>query len=144
MFCNAGNAMRLKITGLMILGCLLSMSAGATQPWYSAELVATGSQLFQQHCAECHGANAEGTSEWKKTDATGHYPPPPLNGSAHAWHHSIPQLARSIKQGGQQLGGVMPGFADKLDDQQILALIAFFQSKWPTEIYDRWHNRHMQ
>ena len=96
--------MRLKITGMMILGCLLSMSAGATQPWYNAELVATGSPLFQQHCAECHGANAEGTREWKKTDASGHYPPPPLNGSAHAWHHSIPQLARSIKQGGQQLG----------------------------------------
>ena len=127
-----------------MLGCLLSMPAGATQPWYNAELVATGSQLFQQHCAECHGANAEGTREWKKADASGHYPPPPLNGSAHAWHHSIPQLARSIKQGSQQLGGVMPGFADKLDDQQILALIAFFQSKWPTEIYDSWHNRHMQ
>jgi len=136
--------MRLKITGLMLPGCLLSMSANAAQPWYNVELVATGSQLFQQHCAECHGANAEGTREWKKTDASGHYPPPPLNGSAHAWHHSIPQLARSIKQGGQQLGGVMPGFDDKLDDQQILALIAFFQSKWPTEIYDRWHNRHMQ
>ena len=103
-----------------------------------------GEKLYIQHCAECHGANAEGTREWKKTDASGHYPPSPLNGSAHAWHHSIPQLARSIKQGGQQLGGVMPGFADKLDDQQILALIAFFQSKWPTEIYDRWHNRHMQ
>ena len=127
-----------------MLGWLLSMSADATQPWYNAKLVATGSQLFQQHCAECHGANAEGTREWKKTDASGHYPPPPLDGSAHAWHHSIPQLARSIKQGGQQLGGVMPGFDDKLDDQQILALIAFFQSKWPTEIYDRWHNRYMQ
>ena len=125
-------------------GCLLSMSASATQPWYNAELVATGSQLFQQHCAECHGANVEGTREWKKTDASGHYPPPPLNGSAHAWHHSIPQLARFIKQGGQQLGGVMAGFGDKLGDQQILALIAFFQSKWPTEIYHRWHNRHMQ
>ena len=136
--------MRLKTTGLVLLGWLLSMSVSATQPWYNTELVATGSQLFQQHCAECHGANAEGTREWKKIDASGHYPPPPLDGSAHAWHHSIPQLARSIRQGGLQLGGVMPGFDDKLNDQQILALIAFFQSKWPTEIYDRWHNRHMQ
>jgi mono/diheme cytochrome c family protein len=84
------------------------------------------------------------SSEWKKTGASGHYPPPPLNDSAHAWHHSIPQLARSIKQSGQQLVGSMPGFGNKLDDQQILALIAFFQSKWPTEIYDRWHNRYMQ
>ncbi len=31
-----------------------------------------------------------------------------LNGTAHAWHHSIPQLARSIKEGGKKLGGVMP------------------------------------
>jgi hypothetical protein len=36
--------------------------------------------------------------------------PPPLNGRAHAWHLSIAQLAGSIKQGGQQLDGVMPGF----------------------------------
>jgi mono/diheme cytochrome c family protein len=70
--------------------------------------------------------------------------PPPLNGRAHAWHLSIAQLAGSIKQGGQQLDGVMPGFGDKLGDQQILALITFFQSKWPTEIYNRWRNRHMQ
>jgi mono/diheme cytochrome c family protein len=53
-------------------------------------------------------------------------------------------LARSIKEGGIQLGGVMPGFSGQLDNQQILALIAFFQSKWPDEIYRTWHNRHMQ
>jgi mono/diheme cytochrome c family protein len=53
-------------------------------------------------------------------------------------------LVRSIKEGGIQLGGVMPGFGDQLDDQQILSLIAYFQSKWPDEIYQAWHNRHMQ
>jgi len=40
--------------------------------------------------------------------------------------------------------GAMPGSDDKLGDQQKLALIAFFQCKWPGEIYARWHNRHMQ
>jgi mono/diheme cytochrome c family protein len=55
----------------------------------------------------------------------------------------IQQLARSIKEGGIQRGGVMPGFGDQLDDQQILTLIAYFQSKWPEEIYQVWHNRHM-
>lgn len=55
----------------------------------------------------------------------------------------IQQLSRSIKEGRIQLGGVMPGFGDQLDDQQILALIAYFQSKWPEEIYQAWHNRHM-
>ena len=55
-----------------------------------------------------------------------------------------PQLARSIKEGGIQLDGVMPGFGDQLDDQQILASTAYFQSKWPEGIYQAWHNRHMQ
>ncbi len=136
--------MKLITIGLILLGCLASITTHAAQRWYDAGLVTTGSQLFQQNCAVCHGANAEGTREWKKTDASGNYPPPPLDGSAHAWHHSIEQLSRSIKQGGIQLGGVMPGFADKLDDQQILALIAFFQSKWPDQIYQPWHDRYMQ
>jgi mono/diheme cytochrome c family protein len=56
----------------------------------------------------------------------------------------IQQWARSIKEGGIQRGDVMPGFGDQLDDQQILALSAYFQSKWPEEIYQAWHNRHMQ
>ena len=130
----------------MLAGILLLVwqPAVAAERWFDEELVSTGAGLFQQHCAVCHGANAEGTLDWKKTDANGHYPPPPLNGSAHAWHHSIAQLARSIKLGGKQLGGVMPGFADQLDDPQILALIAYFQSKWPDEIYQRWHDHHMQ
>ena len=127
-----------------MLASLVSLTASAADRWYDDKLVTSGSQLFQQNCASCHGVNAEGTQEWKKTDASGHYPPPPLNGSGHAWHHSIPQLARSIKEGGIQLGGVMPGFGGQLDDQQILVLIAYFQSKWPDEIYRTWHNRHMQ
>ena len=105
-----------KILAIIALGWLLSLPATGADRWYDADLVETGADLFQQHCAACHGANAEGTREWKKTDASGHYPPPPLDGSAHAWHHSIPQLARSIKEGGLQLGGVMPGFGDRLDD----------------------------
>ena len=133
-----------RILAIIALGWLLSLPAIGADRWYDAGLIETGAGLFQQHCAICHGANAEGTREWKKTDASGNYPPPPLDGSAHAWHHSIPQLARSIKQGGQQLGGVMPGFGDRLDDQQVLALIAYFQSKWPEQIYQVWHERHMQ
>jgi mono/diheme cytochrome c family protein len=136
--------MKYKIAGLIMLANLVNLTASAADRWYDNKLVASGSQLFQQNCAVCHGANAEGTKEWKKTDSSGHYPPPPLNGSAHAWHHSIPHLARSIKEGGSQLGGVMPGFGGQLDDQQILALIAYFQSKWPDETYRAWHNRHMQ
>ena len=130
--------------GVISILCLVSWNASAAERWFNQAVVEHGAQLFQQNCAVCHGANAEGTSDWKKTDANGNYPPPPLNGSAHAWHHSIPQLARSIKEGGIKLGGVMPPFAGKLSDQDVLAVIAYFQSKWPDEIYASWHDRNMQ
>ena len=130
---------------LMISGLLLaSAPVAADERWFGDELVARGDTLFQQHCASCHGSQAEGTRDWKKTDANGNYPPPPLDGSAHAWHHSLPQLARSIRQGGEPYGGTMPGFGDQFDDRQLLALIAFFQSKWPDEVYRIWHQQHMQ
>ena len=92
----------LKIGVISIL-CLVSWNAGATERWFNQAVVDYGAGLFAQNCAVCHGANAEGTSDWKKTDANGNYPPPPLDGSAHAWHHSIPQLVRSIKEGGIKL-----------------------------------------
>ena len=130
--------------GIVSLLCLTSFNIAAAERWFNQDVVDLGSSLFQQNCAVCHGVSAEGTKEWKKTDANGNYPPPPLDGSAHAWHHSIPQLARSIKEGGIKLGGVMPAFGDKLSDQDVLAVIAFFQSKWPDEVYKVWHDRNMQ
>jgi len=130
--------------GIVSLLCLASFNIAAAERWFNQDVVDYGAELFQQNCAVCHGVNAEGTKEWKKTDANGNYPPPPLNGSAHAWHHSIPQLARSIKEGGIKLGGVMPAFGDKLSDQEVLAVIAFFQSKWPDKVYKAWHDRNMQ
>ena len=133
----------LKIGVISILS-LASLNTTAADRWFNQGVVNYGAILFQQNCAVCHGANAEGTSDWKKADTNGNYPPPPLNGSAHAWHHSIPQLARTIKEGGIKLGGVMPPFADKLADQDVLAVIAYFQSKWPDKIYTQWHNRNMQ
>ncbi len=130
--------------GISAILSLVSLNTIAADRWFNQGVVDYGAGLFQQNCAVCHGANAEGTADWKKTDANGNYPPPPLDGSAHAWHHSIPQLVRSIKEGGIKLGGVMPPFGEKLSDQDVLAVIAYFQSKWPDEIYARWHDRNMQ
>ena len=136
--------MRLFKYGIVSLLCLASFNVVAAERWFNQDIVDYGDSLFQQNCAVCHGVNAEGTKEWKKTDANGNYPPPPLDGSAHAWHHSIPQLVRSIKEGGIKLGGVMPAFGDKLSNEEVLAMIAFFQSKWSDEVYKVWHDQHMQ
>lgn len=119
----------------------LSSTGFAAERWYDASLVAKGEPVFRQHCAECHGANAEGTANWKQKTPDGHYPPPPLNGTAHTWHHSMDQLTRSIRFGGAQYDGVMPPFGDKLSEDEIRAVIAYFQSKWPDQIYQIWQQR---
>lgn len=109
--------------------------------WYAASQVSAGRELFAQHCAECHGAGAAGTADWKTPDAEGFYPPPPLDGSAHAWHHPLPQLLDYIADGGAAVGGRMPAFRETLGDAERRAVVAYFQSLWTDEIYARWAER---
>ena len=117
-----------------------SISAAASR-WYDQSIMDSGKLLFQQNCASCHGVNAEATPDWKKTDANGKYPPPPLDGSAHAWHHSKELLQQTIREGGGKLGGMMPPFEGKLSDTDIDAVIAYFQSKWSDDTYQKWADR---
>ena len=117
-----------------------------TQPgrWYTQTQVIQGYHLFQTHCAECHKPDASGTREWRTLDAEGKLPPPPLNGTAHAWHHPLSVLRRTLRLGGVPLGGSMPGFADKLTAEQIDAILAWVQSQWSDEIYRIWYERDTQ
>ena len=136
--------MKFSLSNLCLITGLISIEATASDRWYAAGQVEKGKHLFRQTCATCHGQNAEGTTLWKQKDENGNYPPPPLNGSAHAWHHSLDQLSRSIKNGGIEFGGTMPGFEAQYSDPEILSLIAFFQSRWPDEVYQVWYQNHMQ
>ena len=70
--------------------------------------------------------------------ADGSFPLPPLNGSAHAWHHTREQLTLTIDTGGEPFGGQMPPFEELLSDDDKLAAIAYFQSFWDEEIYLGW------
>ncbi len=109
-----------------------------TSRWYSKQQVEQGRTLYLTNCSTCHGQQAEGTADWRKRDSNGNYPPPPLNGSAHTWHHPLSVLETSIALGGKPNGGVMPGFAETLSPQDIQATIAFIQTFWSDEIYVRW------
>jgi thiol:disulfide interchange protein DsbC len=128
---------------IFITTLLLPTILQAESRWYDQSALDKGSALFKQNCASCHGENAEATPDWKKTDSNGKYPPPPLNGTAHTWHHSKDLLKKTIREGGAKLGGVMPAFEDKLSDQDMDAVIAFFQSMWPDDIYQKWAGRYL-
>jgi len=105
---------------------------------YDAAALVDGENLYSAHCAQCHGPNAEGDPQWRKVGPDGKYPPPPLNGSGHAWHHSRAVLRNVIKEGSPPDQGNMPAWKGKLSDQQIETIIDYFQSLWPEQVYSAW------
>ena len=99
-----------------------------------------GRRLFLKNCAACHGKNAEGDKNWRKLNDQGKYPPPPLNGTGHTWHHSIKALTNVIKNGTGKIGGNMPAWKDRLSDKDITAILVYIQAQWSDEIYTAWYN----
>lgn len=97
-----------------------------------------GAQLYSRNCAQCHGAMAQGAFNWRQRGADGKMPPPPLNGTGHAWHHPKNMLRFVIKNGSPGGQGNMPAWRDKLTDEQIDDIIAWFQSLWPEPVYEAW------
>ena len=113
--------------------------------WYSTSLKIQGKQVFKENCASCHGDSGQGlVKDWKKSDANGKFPAPPLNGTAHAWHHSKELLLRTVNNGGIPLGGTMPAFKDKLTDKQKEAVLAYVMSLWPDKTYSQWAQRNLK
>jgi len=115
-----------------------TLKKAITGRWYTAEQQQFGLTVFAENCAICHGNKAQETVDWKTRTESGHYPPPPLNGTAHAWHHALPVLQTVIREGGKPYGGVMPAWEGILSDDEITAVIAAFQSYWSDEVYERW------
>lgn len=116
-------------------------ASAAVRSWYRFDQVSAGARVYQENCAACHGKLAEGADNWRKVGPDGKYPAPPLNGSGHAWHHPLKILFHTIKNGSPGGQGNMPAWAGKLTDDEIIAAIAWFQSKWPQEIYQSWVQR---
>ena len=115
------------------------LKPGTGARWYTREQITSGAELFSQNCAVCHGEEAQGTvTDWKQRMDNGSFPPPPLNGTAHAWHHPTSMLLQVINAGGEPYGGMMPAFSDILEDAEKLAVIAYFQNFWSDEIYEQW------
>lgn len=107
--------------------------------WYGQAQVVAGEKIYQQNCLSCHGAGGGGlVKEWRRRLADGSYPPPPLDGTAHTWHHPLSVLERTIRDGTAPLGGNMPAFGKNLTKQQRLAVIAYLQSHWTEGIYRQW------
>ena len=131
----AAIAIAAVVTGGIVLLAPANNSGGL---WHNPAVVATGATIYTKNCLSCHGVSGVGTKNWRQRGEDGSFPPPPLNGTAHTWHHPLAVLQRTIKQGGVPLGGKMPAFGDKLTDEEIDAVIAYIQSQWPEQTRQTW------
>jgi len=109
-----------------------------TGRWYTEAQVQAGARVFAANCAVCHGDRAQAEDTWRQRLPDGKFPPPPLNGTAHAWHHPLFELREIIKYGSDPALGNMPAWGHILSDAEIDAAIAWFQSLWPHEVYEAW------
>ena len=102
--------------------------------------LALGERLYGQHCAACHGANLEGQPDWRQRLPSGRFRAPPHDDSGHTWHHPEEVLFGITKHGlvppyapaGYESD--MPGFAGKLSDEEIRAVLAYIRSRWSGEV----------
>jgi mono/diheme cytochrome c family protein len=120
-----------------------------TADWIATEddaVLAQGREIYDRHCASCHGANLEGQPDWTKRLASGRMPAPPHDASGHTWHHPSQVLFDLVKDGVAKHAppgyeSDMPAFDGTLSDAQIRAVLAYIHSTWPEDVRRRYDVR---
>jgi mono/diheme cytochrome c family protein len=107
-----------------------------------------GQALYEAHCASCHGINGEGQPNWKIPNAEGVFPAPPHNSEGHTWHHPDQVLLEITAKGGSLPNSGMPGFADKLTQSEMEAILSHIKTLWGPEqreiqadVSERWEEQ---
>ena len=127
---------------LLLALAFVGAAVWATGAYVRPQELQRGAQLYNEHCATCHGAQLEGQPDWQIIGDDGVLPAPPHDETGHTWHHDDAMLIDYIRQGGQavldDLGVLMtsgmPAFGELLDDSDIAAILAFIKSTWPDRI----------
>jgi len=125
------------VLSFLVLGCSRGAPGGTSSgPVADDAVITLGRSIYQTNCATCHGVNGQGQPGWKSPNADGTYLPPPHDSTGHTWHHSDRQLLDIIRRGGQAAYGSpgftsgMPAWGDRLNDQEIRAVLAYLKSFW--------------
>jgi mono/diheme cytochrome c family protein len=127
--------------GVAAQGGAQDMLPGQVLRWQDADLVALGAGVYADECAACHGAALEGQPDWRVPLANGRMPAPPHDETGHTWHHADDLLIAITTQGTEALIGGdyesdMIGFADRLSEREIIAVLSYIKSTWPEEIIE--------
>jgi mono/diheme cytochrome c family protein len=105
------------------------------------ELVSRGKTIYTSHCAACHGTNLEGQPDWRQRLSNGRLPAPPHDETGHTWHHPDAVLIDIVKNGlvpgrtaPSGYESDMPAYEKLLSDADIVAVLAYIKSTWPSDI----------
>lgn len=130
---------RLVVGALLIVVSQDAMvRANGETPLSDTDRISSGRTIYQQHCASCHGANAEGAPNWQERDAQGELPAPPHNAEGHTWRHSNVDLYKMVSKGWRDPFNkskrlTMPAFGEALAPEQIRAVIDYLKTLWTPE-----------
>ena len=110
-----------------------------------ADIVGLGKNVYAENCASCHGIALEGQANWRQRDADGYLLAPPHDETGHTWHHSDSYLFLMTKYGIEEMIGKsypnnMPAYEGKLADEDIIAVLSYIKSTWPSRIQHQ-HNQ---
>ena len=143
------------LAGLLVSACdkapepAVGEAAGADAAPLDRKLdssqIARGRAIYEKNCLECHGADGKGQpGDWRIRDAEGNYPPPPLDDSAHAWHHPTKVLMEAIRDGSPGGQGNMPAWKGKLSEQEMQDTVVYIKSLWTDPVYRLWMKMEQQ
>ena len=107
--------------------------------------IARGTELYAEHCAQCHGPQAQGHPDWQTPSDGSFAAAPPLNGTGNDWKRSRAELIAVIMDGTVRKDGVlvMPAWKQRLSERDIDDIIAWFQSQWPAPVYEGWYKANL-
>ncbi len=123
--------------GLIVLAVILGVflvSRGYARQTFSIQ---KGRQLYEEYCAVCHGDAGVGQDREHPRggrDKDGNRLAPALDGTGHSFHHPPSVLFRITHGGSPDGSGAMPSFGDRLTEDEIWSIIAYFQSLWPDKL----------
>ena len=96
----------------------------------TAEKIDRGRQLFEENCQECHGIRGVGErpDDMYAEDEFG-FVAPPLDNSAHGWHHSDQGIVETILNGSERNERMIP-WKDNLSREDAESVVTYIKSLW--------------